>query len=111
MAPPFLVEKIILQLAFEVFINGEETNQISFVTRLLLKAGYAYVPYSSLEGVIENSKDGYYLALRQTQGTIRTVAPNWQPWLIFSLRAFTSTSTAASQWPTWSVPPELAATR
>jgi len=74
-------------LAFEVFINGGETNQILFVTRLLLKAGYAYVPYSSLEGVIENSKDGYYLALRQTQGTIRTVAPNWQPWLIFSLRA------------------------
>jgi hypothetical protein len=33
--------------------------------------GYAYVPYSSLKGVIENSKVGYYLALRQTQSTIR----------------------------------------
>jgi uncharacterized membrane protein len=43
------------------------------------------VPYSSLEGVIENSKEGYYLALRQTQGTLRTAAPNWQPWLIFFL--------------------------
>ncbi|MGB2902686.1 MAG: hypothetical protein WBJ68_11245 [Candidatus Dechloromonas phosphoritropha] len=29
----------------------------------------------------------YYLALRQTQGTIRTTAPNWQPWLTFFLRA------------------------
>jgi Fic family protein len=48
-------------------------------TLLLLQAGYAYVPYSSLESVIENSKDGYYLALRQTQTTIRTEAPNWQP--------------------------------
>jgi Fic family protein len=56
-------------------------------TLLLLKAGYAYVPYSSLEGVIENSKEGYYLALRQTQGTLRSAAPNWQPWLIFFLRA------------------------
>ena len=56
-------------------------------TLLLLKAGYAYVPYSSLEGVIENSKEGYYLALRQTQGTLRTAAPNWQPWLIIFLRA------------------------
>jgi hypothetical protein len=51
------------------------------------KAGYAYVPYSSLESVIENSKEGYYLALRQTQGTVRTASPNWQPWLVFFLRS------------------------
>jgi Fic family protein len=37
--------------------------------------------------VIEQSKEGYYLALRRTQGTIRTDAPNWQPWLVFFLRA------------------------
>lgn len=29
----------------------------------------------------------YYLALRQTQGSIRTEAPDWQPWLAFVLRA------------------------
>ena len=40
-------------------------------------------PYSSLESVIEHSKEGYYLALRQTQATIRSEAPNWQPWLLF----------------------------
>ena len=51
-------------------------------TLLLLNAGYANVHDSSLEGVIENSKEGYYLALRQTQGTLRSAAPNWQPWLI-----------------------------
>jgi Fic family protein len=45
------------------------------------------VPYSSLESVIEQSKEAYYLALRQTQGTIRTESPNWQPWLIFFLRS------------------------
>jgi Fic family protein len=56
-------------------------------TLLLLQAGYAYVPYSSLESVIENSKEGYYLGLRQTQRTIRTNAPNWGPWLLFFLRA------------------------
>ena len=42
---------------------------------------------TSLESVIENSKEGYYLGPRQTQGTIRTDAPNWQPWLMFFLRA------------------------
>jgi Fic family protein len=55
-------------------------------TLLLLSAGYAYVPYSSLEIVIEHSKEGYYLALRQTQETIRTDKPNWQPWVLFFLR-------------------------
>ncbi len=54
---------------------------------LFLQAGYVYVTYSSLESVIENSKEGYYLALRQTQGTIRTDSPNWQPWLAFFMRA------------------------
>jgi Fic family protein len=56
-------------------------------TLLLLKAGYAYVPFSSLESVIKNSKEGYYLALRQTQSTIQSDNPNWQPWLLFFLRA------------------------
>ena len=45
------------------------------------------IPYSSLESVIENSKEGYYLALRQTQATMRTDAPDWLPWSLFFLRA------------------------
>ncbi|MDX9912606.1 MAG: hypothetical protein RBS39_12315 [Phycisphaerales bacterium] len=56
-------------------------------TLLLLKAGYAYTPYSSLESVIEQSKEGYYLALRRTQGTLKNPAPDWSPWLVFFLRA------------------------
>jgi predicted HTH transcriptional regulator len=40
------------------------------------------------DGVLARiSKEGYYLALRQTQGTIRTDNPNWEPWLLFFLRA------------------------
>jgi Fic family protein len=54
---------------------------------MALNGGYAYVPYSSLESVIELNKEAYYLALRQTQGSIRSDAPNWQPWLIFFLRS------------------------
>ena len=66
-------------------------------TLLLLRAGYSYVPYSSLESVIEQSKEGYYLTLRQTQVTIRTDAPNWQPWILFFLRAFGATDEASGQ--------------
>jgi len=49
--------------------------------------GCNWVLYVSLEGVIEQNKEAYYLALRHTQGTIRTDAPNWQPWLEFFLRS------------------------
>ena len=56
-------------------------------TLLLLQAGYAYVPYSSFESMIENSKEAYSLALRQTQSTLNNNTPDWQPWLLFFLRA------------------------
>jgi len=54
---------------------------------LLIQTGYAYVPYSSLESVIELNRQTYYLALRQTQGSIRSDSPHWQPWLVFFLRS------------------------
>jgi Fic family protein len=86
---PLLVIAIFTVVFLEIHPFQDGNGRLSRVLTalLLLKAGYAYVPYSSLEGVIENSKEGYYLALRQTQGTLRTTAPNWQPWLIFLLRA------------------------
>ena len=74
-------------LAVHPFQDGNGRLSRILTTLLLLRCGYAYTPYSSLESVIENSKEGYYLALRQTQITIRTDSPNWQPWLLFFLRA------------------------
>ena len=69
------------------FQDGNGRLSRILTTLLLLQAGYAYVPYSSLENVIEANKEGYYRALRQTQVTIRTEAPDWQSWLRFFLRA------------------------
>ena len=40
-----------------------------------------------MESVIEINKEAYYLALRQTQASIRTEVPNWQPWLVFFLQS------------------------
>jgi Fic family protein len=74
-------------LEIHPFQDGNGRLSRALTTLLLLQSGYAYVPYSSLESVIEQSKEAYYLALRQTQGTIRTEATNWQPWLLFFLRA------------------------
>lgn len=86
---PLLVIGVFTVVFLEIhpFQDGNGRLSRILTTLLLLQAGYAYVPYSSLESVIEHSKEGYYLALRQTQGTIRTEKPNWQPWLTFFLRA------------------------
>jgi len=37
--------------------------------------------------MVSGSAEAYCLALRQTQGSIRTEAPDWQPWLVFFLRS------------------------
>ena len=86
---PLLIVGIFVVVFLEIhpFQDGNGRLSRILTTLLLLRAGYAYVPYSSLESVVEQSKEGYYLALRQTQGTIRAEAPNWQPWTLFFLRA------------------------
>lgn len=86
---PLLVIAIFVVVFLEIHPFQDGNGRLSRVltTLLLLRAGYAYVPYSSLESVIEQSKDSYYLALRRTQKTIRTDAPDWNPWLEFFLHA------------------------
>lgn len=52
---------------------------------LLLKEGYAYMPYVSHEKLIEDNKPDYYLSLRGSQKTLKTAKPNIVPWLDFFL--------------------------
>jgi Fic family protein len=78
---------VVTFLAIHPFQDGNGRLSRILTTLLLLKAGYGYVPYSSLESIIEESKEGYDLALRQTQGTLhQEQQPNWEPWLLFFLR-------------------------
>lgn len=86
---PLLVIAIFVVTFLEIhpFQDGNGRLSRALTTLLLMQSGYTYVPYSSLESVIELNKEAYYLALRQTQGSIRTDAPNWQPWLVFFLRS------------------------
>ena len=86
---PLLISAIFVVVFLEIhpFQDGNGRLSRALTTLLLLQGGYAYVPYSSLESVIELNKEAYYLALRQTHGTIRTQAPDWQPWLVFFLRS------------------------
>lgn len=86
---PLLIVAIFIVVFLEIHPFQDGNGRLSRVltTLLLIQAGYAYVPYSSLESVIELNKEAYYLALRQTQGSIRTDAPDWQPWMVFFLRS------------------------
>ena len=74
-------------LAIHPFQDGNGRLSRVLTTLLLLRAGYDYVPYSSLESIIEQNKDSYYLALRRTQVTIRNEDPEWNHWLNFFLNA------------------------
>ena len=78
---------VVVFLAIHPFQDGNGRLSRAITTLLLLKSGYAYVPYSSLESIIEESKEGYYLALRRTQGTLKHDTPEWNPWIVFFLRA------------------------
>jgi len=73
-------------LAIHPFQDGNGRLSRIFITLMLLRAGYDYVPYASLESVVEENKDLYYKALRRTQTTLKQDAPDWEPWLGFFLR-------------------------
>lgn len=77
---------IVMFLAIHPFQDGNGRLSRILTTLLLLRAGYAYVPYASLERVIEDNKDLYYKALRRTQATLAGDAPDWEPWVGFFLR-------------------------
>ena len=86
---PLLTIAVFIVAFLEIYPFQDGNGRLSRIltTLLLLHTGYLYVPYSSLESVIEQSKESYYLALRQTQGTIRSENPDWGPWVLFFLQA------------------------
>lgn len=77
---------VVCFLAIHPYQDGNGRLSRVLTTLLLLRAGYAYAPYASLERVIEENKDLYYKALRRTQTTLKSDAPDWEPWIGFFLR-------------------------
>lgn len=86
---PLLVVSIFVVafLAIHPFNDGNGRLSRVLTNLILLKLGYEYVSYSSLESVIEESKDGYYLSLQRTQSNIFGDNPDWNPWLSFFLKS------------------------
>lgn len=77
---------VVVFLAIHPFKDGNGRLSRILTTLLLLRDGYSYVPYSSMETVVETNKENYYLALRRTQQTIRTDEQNWESWVSFFLK-------------------------
>jgi len=73
-------------LAIHPFQDGNGRLSRIVTTLLLLRAGYGYVPYCSLERVVEENKDGYYRALRASQRDMGTERENLDDWVRFFLR-------------------------
>ena len=78
---------IVVFLAIHPFQDGNGRLSRVLTTLMLLRAGYGHVPFSSLESIIEASKEGYYRALRRTQTTLASKKPDWEAWFIFFLRS------------------------
>ncbi len=70
-------------LAIHPFQDGNGRMSRILTNYLLLRCGYSYVPYYSLEKIIEENKAAYYRALRQTQVSFKTDSPDYRPWIDF----------------------------
>ena len=86
--PLMLIANFIFEfLAIHPFRDGNGRLSRALTTLLLLKFGYTYVPYVSLDEIIEEKKIDYYLALRKTQSKHKTKKEDITPWLNFFLDA------------------------
>ncbi len=81
-------------LAIHPFQDGNGRLSRAITTLLLLRNGYTYVPYSSMERVIEDNKDGYYLSLRRAQSKIDSDESKLHEWIEFFLECMVSQKNA-----------------
>jgi Fic family protein len=78
---------IVAFLAIHPFQDGNGRLARAVTVLLLLRAGYDYVPYASLERIIEENKREYYAALRESQLAMQADPAAFAVWLLFFLRA------------------------
>ena len=84
-------------LATYPFHDGNGRLSRALTNFLLLKTGYGYIPYVSLEEIIEDNQTDYYLALRSTQKNHKTKNENITPWVNFFLDTLIEQSKKAKQ--------------
>lgn len=76
---------IVQFLAIHPFRDGNGRISRLLTDLCLLKQGYDFCMYSSHEKIVEDTKEQYYVALRQTQSTFQA-KPDLNPWLLYFLK-------------------------
>src|SRR5947207_13081949 len=76
---------IVRFLAVHPFQDGNGRLARVLTNLALMRSGYSYVPYSSLERVIEENREQYYRALRSAQGTLDKDESHLIDWVRFFL--------------------------
>ena len=72
-------------LAIHPFHDGNGRLSRAMTNWLLLRSGYSYIPYVSMEEIVEDKQADYYLSLRVTQKNHKTKQENITSWLNFFL--------------------------
>jgi Fic family protein len=72
-------------LAIHPFQDGNGRLSRALTTLLLLSNSYKYVPFSSMERIIEDNKDQYYVALRNAQAEDDDSNSALTEWITFFL--------------------------
>lgn len=84
--PLLIIANFIFEfLAIHPFKDGNGRISRVLTNLLLLRAGYSYIPYISLDEIIEQTKTEYYLALRATQKNHKTDHEDITPWVNYLL--------------------------
>lgn len=96
--PLLVIAKFILDfLAIHPFQDGNGRLSRALTTLLLLKVNYEYVPYSSMERVIEENKDRYYLRLREAQTESHDSSVQLVKWIEFFLECLVTQKNVLSK--------------
>ncbi len=74
-------------LSIHPFTDGNGRLSRALTVMLMLKSNYGYMPYTSMESIIEGSKEAYYRALRGTQKSMKNDRIDYTPWLSFFITA------------------------
>jgi len=86
--PLLVIAGFVLEfLAIRPFAAGNGRTSRLLTNLLLLRCGYAYLPFASLERVIAEHKAEYYLSLRKSQASLHLPRPDMGPWFLAFLDA------------------------
>lgn len=70
-------------LAIHPFQDGNGRLSRALSTLLILRSDYEYMPYSSLERIVEDNKEKYYRTLRRAQATLDGDESQLHEWVSF----------------------------